>query len=74
MGLDAGDVVFSITWHPAGMGGRSGVARISHLDGRDDRRPMDRRDAEALAVSHFGPAPAQRELPGHGIEWTRAPS
>jgi hypothetical protein len=68
------DVVLSITWHPGGLGGRTGVARLSHLDGRDDRRDMDRRQAEVLATSTFGPDKAERELPGKGVEWSRAPS
>jgi hypothetical protein len=71
MGLEPGDVVFSITWHPAGLGGRSGVARVSHLDGRDDRRDLNRRQSEELAISIFGSNPAVRELPGQGVEWTR---
>jgi hypothetical protein len=69
-----GDVVLSITWHPEGLGGRVGVARLSHLDGRDDRRQMDRREAQALANSYFGPQPTQRDLPGRGVEWTRGPT
>jgi hypothetical protein len=73
MGLGAGDVVLSITWHPGGLGGRSGTARVSHLDGRDDRRQLDRADAEALATECFGPGRVQRELPGQGVEWTRGP-
>jgi hypothetical protein len=74
MELKAGDVVLSITWHPGGLGGRSGLARLSHLDGRDDRREMDRRQALALATSIFGEHRAEHDLPGHGVEWTRAPS
>jgi hypothetical protein len=73
MGLGAGDVVLSITWHPTGLAGRSGTARVSHLDGRDDRRPMDRHGAEALAVECFGPQRVERALPGRGVEWTRGP-
>ena len=73
MGPGAGDVILSITWHPVGLGGRSGTARVSHLDGRDDRRHMDRAGAEALATQCFGPGPVQRELPGQGVEWTRPP-
>ena len=45
----------------------SGVAvgwRVSHLDGRDDRRPMDRRQAQALASERFGPRCLERALPG----------
>ncbi len=52
---------------------RSGTARVSHLDGRDDRRPMDRHGAEALAVEVFGPQRVERALPGQGVEWTRGP-
>ena len=74
MELDAGDVVLSITWHPEGLGGRSGVARVSHLDGRDDRRPMDRRQAGALASSYFGDTTTARPLPNQGVEWTRGSS
>jgi hypothetical protein len=66
--------VLSITWHPEGLGGRAGVARVAHLDGRDDRRQMDRRQAEALAVLHFGPGLVAHELPGRGVEWTRGSS
>jgi hypothetical protein len=73
MGLGGGDVVLSITWHPVGLGGRSGTARLSHLDGRDDRRQVDRSGAEALATECFGVGWVQRELPGHGVEWTRGP-
>jgi hypothetical protein len=73
MELEPGDVVLSITWHPAGLGGRGGVARVSHLDGRDDRREMNRRQCEELATSVFGPDATVRELPGQGVEWTRAP-
>jgi hypothetical protein len=71
MGLDAGDVVLSITWHPSGV--RSGTARLSHLDGRDDRRQLDRSGADALATECLGAGRVQRELPGNGVEWTRAP-
>jgi hypothetical protein len=74
MELEAGDVVFSITWHPVGLGGRSGLARVSHLDGRDDRRPMDRGQAQALATAIFGEGRSERALPAQGVEWTRAPS
>jgi hypothetical protein len=74
LGLEPGDVVLSITWHPGGLGGRSGVIRLSHLDGRDDRREMDRRHAEALATSIFGAHMAARELPGQGVEWGPAPN
>ncbi len=73
VGFGAGDVVLSITWHPSGLGGRIGVARVSHLDGRDDRRHLDRQQAEALATSYFGPARAERALPGQGVEWTGGP-
>ncbi len=69
MELDAGDVVLSITWHPGGLGGRSGVARVSHLDGRDDKREMNRLQAHALASSCFGATMAERELPSQGVEW-----
>ena len=72
VGFEGGDVVLSITWHPRGLGGRFGEARLSHLDGRDDRRQMDRRQAEALATSYFGVTRGERELPGQGVEWTRA--
>jgi hypothetical protein len=71
MELEAGDVVLSITWHPRGLGGRNGLARVSHLDGRDDRRAMDRREALALATSIFGEHRAEHDLPGQGVEWTR---
>jgi hypothetical protein len=74
MGLEAGDVVLSITWYPGGLGGRSGVARVSHVDGRDDKREMDRRHAEALASSYFGATMSRQELPGQGVEWTRGAS
>jgi len=47
------------------------MTRVSHLDGRDDRRPMDRRQAEALAGAHFGPGRLERALPGGGVEWAR---
>jgi len=70
----AGDDILAITWHPEGLGGRNGVARVSHLDGRDDRRQMDRRQAEALATAQFGPEKSERELPGRGVEWTRGPN
>jgi hypothetical protein len=73
MGLEAGDVVLSITWHPVGLGGRTGLARVSHLDGRDDRRHMDRREALAMAISIFGDDPIEHDLTGQGVEWTRAP-
>jgi hypothetical protein len=73
MGLEPGDVVLSVTWHTVGLGGRTGHARVSHLDGRDDRRPMDRRQAFALAISIFGDDPIEHELPGQGVEWTRRP-
>jgi hypothetical protein len=73
MKLEAGDVVFSITWHPAGLGGRGGLARVSHLDGRDDRRPMDRGEARALATSIFGADTTEHALPAQGVEWTRRP-
>jgi len=72
--LDTGGVVLSITWHPGGLGGRSGMARVSHLDGRDDKREMNRLQAEALASSFFGATMSRRELPGQGVEWTRGPS
>jgi hypothetical protein len=71
---DAGDVVLSITWRPTGLGGRNGELRISHLDGRDDRRSMDKREAQSLATTYFGPTVVERMLPGQGIEWTRAPN
>ncbi len=71
MELEAGDVVLSITWHPEGLGGRSGVARVSHLDGRDDKRPMSRRQAEALATSYLGDTITSRPLSNQGVEWTR---
>ena len=64
------DVVLSITWHPGGLGGRSGMVRVSHLDGHDDHRQMDRREAEALATVHMGTDRIERPLPGHGVEWT----
>ncbi len=73
MGLEAGDVVLSITWHPVGLAGRTGLARVSHLDGRDDRRQLDRREALALAISIFGGDPIEHILGGQGVEWTRAP-
>ena len=73
MALEPGDVVLSITWHPGGLGGRSGEARLSHLDGRDDRRAMDMRGAEELAARCFGEQPIATELPGQGVEWTRGP-
>ena len=76
MELDAGDVVLSITWHPGGLGGRSGVARVSHLDGRDDKREMNRLQAQALASSCFGatmararaPRPRRRVGPGRAVD------
>jgi hypothetical protein len=74
MGLEAGDVGLSITWYPGGLGGRSGVARVSHVDGRDEEREMDRRHAEALASSYFGATMFRQELPGQGVEWTRGAS
>ncbi len=74
MALEPGDVVLSITWHPGGLGGRSGEARLSHLDGRDDRRPMDKQGAEELAAQCFGAQRSRRELPGQGVEWTRGPA
>lgn len=67
------DDILAISWRPEGLGGRNGVTRVSHLDGRDDRRQMDRRQAEALAISHFGPNRTERELPGRGVEWTQGP-
>ncbi len=73
MGLEPGDVVLSVTWHPVGLGGRTGLARVSHLDGRDDRRQMDRRQALTLAISIFGNNRIEHELPGPGIEWTAGP-
>ncbi len=71
MELEAGDVVLAITWHPAGLGSRNGVARVMHLDGRDDRREMSRRQCEELVTSVFGSNPAVRELTGQSVEWTR---
>ena len=68
-----GDDVLSVTWHPEGLGGRNGVTRVSHLGGRDDRRHMDRRQAEGLATQYLGPHRVERELPGRGVEWTRGP-
>jgi hypothetical protein len=68
------DVVLSITWHPASLGGRSGVIRVSHLDGHDDHRQMDRRDAEALAILHLGMVRVERQLQGQGVEWTKSPN
>jgi hypothetical protein len=70
--LEPGDVVLSITWHPSGLGGRSGEARLSHLDGRHDRRTMDMHGAAELAARCFGDQLLRRELPGQGLEWTRA--
>jgi len=66
--------VLSITWHPASLGGRSGVARISHLDGHEDRRQMDRQDAEVLATLLVGVGRVERQLQGRGVEWTRSPN
>ena len=65
--------VLSITWYPGRLGGRSGITRVVHLDGREHRRTMDRLQAEAFATRHFGPDRVEHHLPAGGVEWSRPP-